>query len=405
MGGFQDFENTPYAGLLGQMGAGDLGIQDFNLMRAMAEYGGAQPYENYLGQRFGDVLGYDFQTGKPLTGQAADTANASSFGMLAPEVSRIMGDTDAISQRLRREVPEGGEKTAALGDLYRGAAGQVGGLRQNLANEAVQGVGNLMQMKKAFDPGAYTGGAEALLGAYGQGRGQDIGAYGQGLNALLQGRGQDVTWGLGQGNLGLGWAGLGQQGAQNAWQNYLQGRGQDIGLYGTTRGQDLERLSQQEAIKAQRSGQRSSMWGQLAGAAGTLLGGLLSDHRAKSNAQGFGDGLSSLGPSLWQASDATAKDDAAPYGPGLDAVKALKPYTYTYNDKIPSLDGVKATGFMAQDVKKVVPEAVQEAKLASGTLLSLQPMRLLATVVNAVKELDAKIDKSLASYGKKASRA
>lgn len=277
MGDFTDFMNTPFGQQLAQGGQGDLRIQDFNLLRALSEYEKSQGYENAIARQYGDILGIDPTTGEALTGPAADTANARSFGALAPQVSRIMGDTDALAARLRRQAPEGGEKTAALGDLFSESGATIGGLRQDQYANALNNLQGLMMAEKSFDPGAYTGGAQSLLGAYGQGRGQDIGAYGQALDAMLGQRGQDVTWGLGQGNLGLGWAGLGQQGAQNAWQNYLTGRGQDMDLYSTTRGQDFAQQAAREAARQQQQQSRRGFWGNILGTvgglAGTLFGG------------------------------------------------------------------------------------------------------------------------------------
>jgi hypothetical protein len=264
---FGGYMNTSYGNQLNNMGAGDQRIQDFNLMRALAEYQKSQGYEGALGQHFGDILGYDLSTGQPLQGQAADTANARSFGAMAPQVSRIMGDTDALGARLRREVPEGGEKNKALGDLYSEAAGNIGGLRQDMYGQALSGLGDLAMAAKSFDPGAYTGGAQSLLSAYGQGRGQDIDAYGQSLQALLGQRGQDSQW-------GLGWGQMNQQGANNAWQNYLTARGQDMDLFSGTRGQDLQRLLAQQQAQNDRRGQNAGLIGGLAGAAGTVIAAL-----------------------------------------------------------------------------------------------------------------------------------
>jgi hypothetical protein len=91
------------------------------------------------------------------------------------------------------------------------------------------------------------------------------------------------------------------------------------------------------------------------------------------------------------ASDERLKD-IVPGGftKGLDALKGIQPITYTWNAASGLPMGIPMTGFSAQNVQVHIPEAV-----SVGTdpqhLLGLQDRAIMATIVNAVKELLSKI--------------
>jgi hypothetical protein len=94
-------------------------------------------------------------------------------------------------------------------------------------------------------------------------------------------------------------------------------------------------------------------------------------------------------------SDVNKKKDFAPSTLGLDAVMQLKPTLYrmkSEDDSVPL-----SLGFIAQDVKDVIPEAYVETKNenANGdadTFIGLQSMPIIATLAKAIQELKAEVD-------------
>ena len=98
-------------------------------------------------------------------------------------------------------------------------------------------------------------------------------------------------------------------------------------------------------------------------------------------------------------SDARHKRDLRPLGGALDRVRALTGYTYSYasSSSYPAADPAAPTrrrhvGLLAQDVARVLPEAVHEEG-ARGGPLSLAYGNLTALLVEAVKELAARVDR------------
>lgn len=83
-------------------------------------------------------------------------------------------------------------------------------------------------------------------------------------------------------------------------------------------------------------------------------------------------------------SDIRLKTNLVEIGDALSKVKQLTGYTYTRIDT-----GERQTGLVAQDVQKILPEAVQENE--DGTL-SVAYGNLVGLLVNAVKELNAKVE-------------
>jgi hypothetical protein len=88
-------------------------------------------------------------------------------------------------------------------------------------------------------------------------------------------------------------------------------------------------------------------------------------------------------------SDKRLKDIHGSFNKGLIAVSQLHPKTYSWKKDSYLYDGgVLYTGFIAQDVEKVIPEAVNTG--AKGyKQVSTTP--ILAAVVNSIRELDKKI--------------
>lgn len=121
------------------------------------------------------------------TGPALDAANRRTWGMMAPQVERMMGDTDAMLERLKQETPVGGERAQAQGDILRGARADIQGMRGNLLDMALQGVSGLAGAKKGYNPAGYSGSGGAMLSSYDSRRGQDLN-YGLGMGNLQLGR-------------------------------------------------------------------------------------------------------------------------------------------------------------------------------------------------------------------------
>lgn len=83
------------------------------------------------------------------------------------------------------------------------------------------------------------------------------------------------------------------------------------------------------------------------------------------------------------SSDGTLKDDIESWAPGLDVITRLRPVSYRWRS---DASGKKSVGFIAQEVEKVLPQAVARQKWGDGTL-TLDDRAILAALVNAVKEL------------------
>ena len=86
---------------------------------------------------------------------------------------------------------------------------------------------------------------------------------------------------------------------------------------------------------------------------------------------------------LSQRSDARLKEDVRPIADGLDTVRALRPVTFAWRD--PAIAG-RHHGFIAQEVREVVPGLVSET---TDGMLALDTTEMLPILVQAVKELDA----------------
>jgi hypothetical protein len=87
------------------------------------------------------------------------------------------------------------------------------------------------------------------------------------------------------------------------------------------------------------------------------------------------------------SSDKTLKKNILPITYGLNSILNLKPCTYLMNDQEES--SVNNLGFIAQDVKDVIPELVNEMQ---GGKLGLQMSAIIPVLVKAIQELKAEID-------------
>ena len=93
-----------------------------------------------------------------------------------------------------------------------------------------------------------------------------------------------------------------------------------------------------------------------------------------------------IGKALIQKSDVALKENIHIAEPGLEEVLQLEPKMFTWEDS-----GIEDLGLIAQEVQKVIPEAVD--KLPNSEYIGIRPMAMIAALVNSVKELKSEIDK------------
>jgi hypothetical protein len=113
---------------------------------------------------------------------------------------------------------------------------------------------------------------------------------------------------------------------------------------------------------------------------GSVYVGALSTGTVYSNA-GF---LTNTNPS-----DYRLKNTIKPLTYGLNEILQLNPKTFYYNDDI--LKSSLKYGFIAQDVKEVMPELARKLD-SNSEYLGLETEGIFVTLVNAVKELKAELD-------------
>lgn len=84
-------------------------------------------------------------------------------------------------------------------------------------------------------------------------------------------------------------------------------------------------------------------------------------------------------------SDSRVKYDLKKIENAVDKLKSLSGYTFKRKD----LNGIKDTGLLAQDVRTVLPEVVNEN---DEGILSIEYSKMMGLIVEAIKELNVKID-------------
>ncbi len=85
-------------------------------------------------------------------------------------------------------------------------------------------------------------------------------------------------------------------------------------------------------------------------------------------------------------SDARVKTDLQPIEEALSKVKSLTGYTFTRSD---TESAIRQCGVIAQDLQKVLPEAVY--KIDDSDLLTVAYGNVISLLINAIKELDEKV--------------
>ncbi len=88
-----------------------------------------------------------------------------------------------------------------------------------------------------------------------------------------------------------------------------------------------------------------------------------------------------------QTSDANLKTNIQPTHYGLDEVLALNPVEYNWKD---SPSGEKMVGLLAQEVQKIIPEAVVTPQ--DGSALGMKYTELIPVLVKAIQEQQKKIE-------------
>jgi hypothetical protein len=85
-------------------------------------------------------------------------------------------------------------------------------------------------------------------------------------------------------------------------------------------------------------------------------------------------------------SDARVKSNLLPIDDALAKVKTLTGYTFTRSD---ADSAIRQCGIIAQDLEKVLPEAVY--KVDDTDMLTVAYGNVISLLINAIKELDEKV--------------
>ncbi len=290
-------------------------------------------------------------------GQAATDA-------LAPQMGKIVGDTEAAKARILRSVPPGGQRDKMLAQLEASKATAGQSARLSLIPQAQAGLQNL----------------------YGQQLGARTAQLGQGLGAYTQGKGFETQYGIAQmddatkrmlgiGGLNLGWGQLGEQGRE-----FDTGLGWDQSRFKQTFGEgqrqfDIGQQDWQKQFDWGKTQGNRNFWGGIASGVGSL----------------FGAGSSSK---PWWMSDLRTKENVEKYLPGLSEILKLNPIEYDYNEKAGPANGTHAVSFSAQEVEKILPDAVARAAIGrTKDVRFIDLARIVAASVNAIKELEERTRK------------
>ena len=104
--------------------------------------------------------------------------------------------------------------------------------------------------------------------------------------------------------------------------------------------------------------------------------------------------FSATGDVIAFVSDERLKTNIQPLENALDKVLQLSGFTYTFNETAGSLGfNTEEThvGVSAQQVQAVLPEAVKPAPV-SGDYITVQYEKIVPLLIEAIKELSAKVD-------------
>ncbi|MGH7273647.1 MAG: tail fiber domain-containing protein, partial [Nitrospiria bacterium] len=346
-------------------GPGDPGI-DPGFWEAYMQQQYGQAMGSPEGQYYAGALGQRFN---PETGEYEETGSTGGLSaMMGPEADALRQITGGRKAELMATMPEGGQKEKALADLEQAQTGQLAQLAQAKTGEAAQALGGM----RAGAAGLQTGYAGDVLGAgtqrYISDQATKLGMSEQALRRYL---GEQET-GLGWGKLGLetemGRGGLGLERERYGFEREREGTRR--GEFGQEFGERQRQFDVGQ--KAAEKASKRSFWGGLA-----------------SGVMGAVPGIGGL----FKGSDIRLKENITT-APGLSELRKIPVYSFDYNGKGGTTKGEHHIGVMAQDVEKVLPEAVstfwapdmQDPK-------AVDFMSILGLTVNAVKELDKRLKK------------
>ncbi|HTK59884.1 MAG TPA: tail fiber domain-containing protein [Candidatus Baltobacteraceae bacterium] len=112
-----------------------------------------------------------------------------------------------------------------------------------------------------------------------------------------------------------------------------------------------------------------------------------------------GDAIKPSGSSWQVSSDKRVKKDVSGFADGLETLRKLNPVNFTYNGLGETVDGLKGIGFIAQDVKDIVPYMMhtRKAKLhpddvEETDIYTIEDSALSYINLNAIKTLDLRIE-------------
>lgn len=116
------------------------------------------------------VPGITWSTAAPgyrMISTGFDPANRQTWSMLAKLAGERALDLDAQKQQIMTGLPAGAERDRALAEATNRAYGDIGGMRQAFAGDALANLSGISQMKKFQVPlGNLTGGASNLLSSW-----------------------------------------------------------------------------------------------------------------------------------------------------------------------------------------------------------------------------------------------
>jgi hypothetical protein len=87
-------------------------------------------------------------------------------------------------------------------------------------------------------------------------------------------------------------------------------------------------------------------------------------------------------------SDCRLKSNICPYELGLNELSCLQPKSYTWNEKSGNNTCYKQVGFIAQEVKQVVPESVY---MTESGYYGFDALKLIPLLTNSIKQLSCEV--------------
>gem|GEM_PF-4357910 len=332
----------------------------------------------------GDITGVAAGTGLTGGGASGDVTMSLNTGFTDGRyVRKDVADTKTGQLTINETnswalVVNGGTAHGGLGGIeghgFTGVAGWGTVYGVNGQSSSASGAG-VMGQNSVGVGGLFSSGAsyEAV-----RANGGNIGVYGYGTYQGIYGTNDNGNNGyLGGDSYGV--YGSGSYGVYGLGTSYgVYGSGGSYGLYG--RGTFM-------GARVQDSD--SGTYAYLGYGAYTLYGN--GDIKALGNLEVSGGAWKTGGGSWSILSDARLKDIQAPYIRGIDAISALSPVYFNYKDDNAMLLPSEKTyvGFVAQEVQKVIPEAVTEND--QGYLM-IENDAIQWAMLNAIKELKAEND-------------